>query len=109
MNKLKVLFITMVTIFSFGLVANAIHQGVINVNTATVEQLSQLPTISGEIAKNIVDYRNANGPFASIDELTKVKGVTRTLLDDIRPYLVLQGETTFRPEEYPGGHPKQMD
>ena len=109
MKKIKVLFMALVLIFAFGLTANATHKGVININTATVEQLSQL--VTGEVAKNIVDYRSVNGPFASLNDLIKVKGITRTMLDDLRPFLAVSGETTFRIDEMEksGGHPQPME
>lgn len=96
-------------VLAVGLVANATHKGVINVNTATVEQLRLLPPLNDAIAKNIVAYRDSKGPFESLDDLVKVKGVTRTLLKDIRPFLVLEGKTTFIPDESQksSGHPGQ--
>jgi competence protein ComEA len=72
-------------------------QGVINVNKATQEELMMLPGIGEKTAKNIISYRQANGPFKSIDQLTKVKGLSRKKLDKLRPALVLDGETTYLP------------
>jgi competence protein ComEA len=74
--------------------------GVINVNTASQDQLTMLPLIDDQLAINIVDYRNTNGPFNSLDDLMNVKGMTQEKLDQIRPYLVLQGDTTFNPDIY---------
>jgi competence ComEA-like helix-hairpin-helix protein len=78
--------------------------GVINANTATAEQLEGLYspqglTITKELAKAIVDYRNSNGLFRSLDDLISVKGMTRTKLDDLRPWLVLEGDTTYFPQQ----------
>jgi competence ComEA-like helix-hairpin-helix protein len=111
MKKFKVLFIATILIFTLGPVANATHKGVININTATLEQIRQLPIINDTIAQNIVDYRNANGSFTSIKDLMKVKGITRTLLDNMKPFLVLKGETNFRADEYEksGGHASPME
>lgn len=47
----------------------------IDINTATAEQLTGLPRIGFVRAKAIVDYRAANGAFSSIDDLTNVKGI----------------------------------
>jgi competence protein ComEC len=49
--------------------------GRIDINSATAEQLTVLPRIGFVRAKAIVDYRTANGPFASVDDLTNVKGI----------------------------------
>lgn len=50
-------------------------EGTIDLNTATAKQLEQLPGIGKEIAQRIVNYRTDVGPFTSINELMKVKGI----------------------------------
>jgi len=50
-------------------------EGTIDLNTATAKQLEQLPGIGKEIAQRIVSYRTDVGPFTSINELMKVKGI----------------------------------
>lgn len=47
----------------------------ININTATVEQLVTLDGIGEAYARRIVEYRKANGPFTSIDQIKEVKGI----------------------------------
>jgi competence protein ComEA len=47
----------------------------ININTATVEQLTMLKNVGAQTAERIIAYRQANGPFATVDDLTNVKGV----------------------------------
>ncbi|MGW5259603.1 helix-hairpin-helix domain-containing protein [Microbispora sp. NPDC004025] len=49
--------------------------GVVNLNTATAEQLDALPGIGGVIAQRIVDYRDAHGGFQSVDQLKEVPGI----------------------------------
>ena len=58
--------------------------GKININTATVEQLQTLSGIGQAKAKAIVAYREDNGYFKSIDELTNVSGIGAKSLDNIR-------------------------
>ncbi len=64
--------------------------GRINLNTATAETLMQLPGI-GEIRANaIVDYREENGDFPSVDALTAVPGIGVGILDDIRHLIAVE-------------------
>jgi competence protein ComEA len=49
--------------------------GPININRATATELDSLPGIGPVIAARIIDYRKANGPFLSVDDLQKVSGI----------------------------------
>lgn len=61
----------------------------IPINTATAEQLDQLPGIGPALAKRIIDYRTEHGPFTSVDDLTNVRGIGPAMLEKIRPYVAL--------------------
>ncbi len=56
----------------------------VNINTASAAQLQQLPGIGELLSQRIVDYRQANGSFASVDDLAKVSGIGDTRLASIR-------------------------
>lgn len=58
--------------------------GLVNINTATVQELQQLSGIGPSLSQRIVDYRNANGPFASVDDLLEVSGIGEAILGKIR-------------------------
>lgn len=49
--------------------------GLLNINTATVQQLCELPGIGEVLAQRIIDYRTESGSFGSIYELTEVEGI----------------------------------
>jgi competence protein ComEA len=72
--------ITLVTIIALMLVsmqavALAATTGKVNINTATVEELTQLDRVGTQYAKRIVAYREANGLFASPQDILNVKGI----------------------------------
>jgi competence protein ComEA len=49
--------------------------GLVNVNTATLEQLESLPGIGPALGQRIVDYREEHGPFHTVDDLLNVSGI----------------------------------
>ncbi len=60
----------------------------IDVNAAGEAELMRLPGVGPALAGRIVQYR-ANAPFASIDDLRKVKGIGAKTLDAIRPFIAV--------------------
>ena len=61
--------------------------GRININTATLEQLRDLPGIGEQIANNIIAYREANGPFQSVNDLLNVDLIGESRLNGILDYI----------------------
>jgi competence protein ComEA len=59
----------------------------LDVNSATAEELQVLPGIGPKIAERIVKYREKHGPFSSVEDLTKVKGIGEKKLDKVRPFV----------------------
>jgi competence protein ComEA len=58
--------------------------GPVNLNTATLEELDALPGIGPVMASAIIAWRDANGPFASIDQLGEVDGIGPARLEKLR-------------------------
>lgn len=63
--------------------------GIVNINTATVSELITLDGIGEARAKAIIEYREANGGFGSVDELTKVSGIGGKTLEKNRSRVVV--------------------
>jgi competence protein ComEA len=76
--------------------AGGSDSGVVNINTASAKQLQVLKGIGAKKAQAIVSYR-AEKPFESIQDLTKVKGIGKKLVQKLRSMVVLKGETTLKP------------
>lgn len=65
----------------------AVQPPVLNINTATESQLDLLPGIGPALAGRIVEYRTSVGPFASIEQITEVKGIGPKNFEKMKPYL----------------------
>jgi competence protein ComEA len=63
--------------------------GMVHLNSATLEQLDELPGVGPVTAQQIVDYRTANGAFRSVDELDAVPGIGPARLEQLRPLVDL--------------------
>ena len=61
----------------------------VNLNTATLEQLDTLPGVGPVTAQKILDWRAAHGAFSSVDELLEVDGIGEKTLADLAPHVTL--------------------
>ena len=65
--------------------------GKVNINTATADQLMLIPNIGETLAKRIIEYREENGAFYTVNELLFINGISNARLDSIRDYITLGG------------------
>jgi len=64
--------------------------GTININTADKETLMSIKGVGERRAEAIIQYREENGPFTSIDELTEIRGIGQSLIDSNRDTLTVK-------------------
>jgi competence protein ComEA len=58
--------------------------GKVNINTATASELESLPGIGKVTAERIIAFREANGPFHSVDDLVQIQGVSTRTVESLR-------------------------
>ena len=59
----------------------------LDINSADLAALQELPGIGPVLAQRILDYRNEHGPFKSLSELTKVEGIGEKSLENLSQYI----------------------
>jgi competence protein ComEA len=58
----------------------------VDINTADIEELDELPEVGPSTAESIVEYRQTNGQFSSVDELEEIPGIGPETLEKIAPF-----------------------
>ncbi len=69
--------------------------GVVNINTATAEQIAYLPGIGPKTAERIVAFREEKGGFKKPTDLMQVKGIGDKTFERLSPYISTEGKTTL--------------
>ncbi|MBO4235131.1 MAG: helix-hairpin-helix domain-containing protein [Firmicutes bacterium] len=64
------------------------YSSLININTASSEELQQIPGIGPSTAEKIIAYRNLHGKFSSVEELINISGIGAKTLEKMKGYIV---------------------
>jgi competence protein ComEA len=68
---------------------------VVNINTASAEQIALLPRVGLKVAARVVEYRKKNGAFRHLEDLMEVQGIGEKLFLALKPHLAIDGSTTL--------------
>ena len=61
----------------------------IDLNSATAEQLQQLPGVGPTTAKAIIQFREKSGPLKHVEDLLAIHGISKARLEKLRPYVTV--------------------
>ncbi|HXV60537.1 MAG TPA: helix-hairpin-helix domain-containing protein [Vicinamibacteria bacterium] len=73
---------------------NAGKQPPIDLNTASVDELTSLPGVGQKVAERIVAYREANGPFEKKEELMNVRGIGEKTFLKLERLIKVEAQTS---------------
>ena len=95
MKRVKMALFTMMTValvMAWAVPALAEEAGLVNINTANVEQLMALDGIGESYAKRIIEFREKNGPFQNPEDLLKIKGIGEKTLESNKGRILVQSQ-----------------
>lgn len=68
---------------------SAVSVLLVNINTASFDELLELPQIGNVLAKRIIEHRETNGSFKTIDEIKTVNGIGESIYSEIAPLITV--------------------
>lgn len=96
MKKLiPIITLVLIAVAAGAIAADVDSKGVVNVNTASADELQYLPQVGPALAGRILEFRETNGPFKGVEELIAVRGIGETSLEKLKPFVTVDGKTTL--------------
>lgn len=96
-KKYSVLLIMAVVVM--GVSAAALAADKVNINTAGVEELAKLQRVGPKVAADIVEYRQKNGHFKTIEDLKRVKGVGDKVFELNKDAITVGDQKAVKPSD----------
>lgn len=86
-------FLTML-LSAFLVMVQPVYAAPVDINTADAKTLDRaIKGVGPKLAQAIVDYRTKNGPFRSVDDLAKIKGIGKATVEKNRAALTVNAPT----------------
>ncbi len=95
MKRSTMVLFTMMTValmMAWAVPALAEEAGLVNINTASIEQLMTLDGIGESYAERIIEFREKNGTFQSPEDLLKIKGIGEKTLETNKGRILVQNQ-----------------
>ena len=71
---------------------NADQSGLVNINTAGLDELDSLPGVGPSTAQKIIDHRDENGLFVAVESIMDVSGIGEAKFDQLKELITVEGE-----------------
>lgn len=71
---------------------------IVDINTANIEELSTLKGISKVRAEGIINYRDANGPYQTLEDLKNVRGIGDKIIEKNKSVITIESSSTDESE-----------
>src|SRR3989338_2363083 len=97
--RMRAYFAISLAFFTLAAAGYVFADHAVNINTASVAELDTLPSIGEAPAPSIVEYREANGPFATMEEIMKVSGMGEGTYNSVKDHITVGSVESETPSE----------